>query len=278
MSQTEGFNPTDDFFIKESTMKAPLATMHYHNSYELYYVVKGERDYFIENKFFKAYNNNVVLVPKGFPHRTAGKGATRILVHFTDEFLLRYFSQKITDDLLSEYKPIVLAPTKEENERLQILFKKMSAEYEKISGETSLEKFDKTSIPLYVFELLYRLKLGNFTPLVEEINDKRINDIISYINTNYSSIESIDDVAEYFFISKYHLCRTLKRNLGISLVSYLNMIKIKAACSFIEKGNGKITDIAMKCGFNSPAYFCKVFKAQTGISPREYKNQINKKI
>ena len=277
MAQSEGFTPTGDFLIEESTMKAPLATMHYHNSYELYYVVKGERDYFIENQFFKAFNNNIVLVPKGLPHRTAGKGATRILVHFTNEFLLRYFSQKIIDDLLYDFKPIVLTPSQDENERLQILFKKMSVEYEKLGKHPQIDKFDDTAIPIYVFELLYSLKLGNFTPLVQEINDKRINEIINYINTNYSSIESIDNVAEYFFISKYHLCRTWKKNLGISLVSYLNMIKIKAACSFIEKDSDKITDIAMKCGFNSPAYFCKVFKAETGISPREYKNQINKK-
>ena len=57
MAQSEGFTPTGDFLIEECNMKTPLATMHYHNSYELYYVVKGERDYFIENRFFKAFNN-----------------------------------------------------------------------------------------------------------------------------------------------------------------------------------------------------------------------------
>ena len=201
MAQSEGFTPTGEFLIEECTMKAPLATMHYHNSYELYYVVKGERDYFIENRFFKAFNNNVVLVPKGLPHRTAGKGATRVLVHFTNEFLSRHFSQKIIDDLLSDFKPIVLTPSQDENERLQALFKKMSTEYDKIDKNSSIDKLDETAIPIYVFELLYSLKFGNFTPVVQEINDKRINDIINYINTNYSSIESIDDVAEYFFIS-----------------------------------------------------------------------------
>ena len=55
MAQNEGLTLTDDFLIKESTMMAPLATMHYHNSYELYYVVNGERDYFIGDQFFKAY-------------------------------------------------------------------------------------------------------------------------------------------------------------------------------------------------------------------------------
>ena len=140
MAQSEGFTPTGEFLIEECTMKAPLATMHYHNSYELYYVLKGERDYFIENQFFKASNNNVVLVPKGLPHRTAGKGATRILVNFTDEFLLRYFSKKVIDNILSDFKPIVLTPSKEENDRLQALFKKMISEYDRIGKKAPIEK------------------------------------------------------------------------------------------------------------------------------------------
>ena len=277
MAQTEGFTQTEDFLIKESTLTAPLATLHYHNSYELYYVVKGERDYFIENQFFKACNNNVVLVPKGVPHRTAGKGATRILIHFTDEFLSRYFAQSVINDLLCDYKPTVLDPSPEENERLTELFKKMITEYEKMGDKRPLESYDGTAIPLYVFELLYKLKLGDFTPLVQQTSDKRINEIVRYINENYASLESIDDVAELFFISKYHLCRIWKKTLGISLVSYLNMIKIREACRLIENTDEKITDIAMRCGFNSSAYFCKVFKEETGTSPREYKTVKRKK-
>jgi AraC-like DNA-binding protein len=278
MAQNEGLTLTDDFLIKESTLIAPLATMHYHNSYELYYVVKGERDYFVGDQFFKAYNNNIVLVPQGIPHRTAGKGATRILIHFTDEFLLNFFSEEIINNLLLAYQPTVLTPSKEENEELQILFKKMIAEYEKIENKSDIKSYTATSIPLFVFELLHRLRYGNFSQTNDTTSDKRINEIVRYINENFASIESIDDVSELFFISKYHLCRTWKKNLGISLISYINMIKIRSACRMIENTDEKITDIAMRCGFNSSAYFCKVFKEEIGCSPREYKLSSKKKI
>jgi AraC-like DNA-binding protein len=59
--------------------------------------------------------------------------------------------------------------------------------------------------------------------------------------------------------------------MGISLINYLNTVKIRAACDMIQKGMGSMTDIALRCGFNSSAYFCKVFKQETGLSPREYK-------
>ena len=272
MASKERFSLTNDFFIEKSTLKVPLANMHYHNSYELYYVINGERDYFIGDQFFKAYTNDIVLVPSGIPHRTAGKGATRILLHFTDEFLQRYFSPKIVNDLLENFVPTVLSPDEKESDELQSLFKKMSAEYEKLEKKERLESFDTTSLPLCLFELLYKLKFGAFAATSLEISDKRINEIVKYINDNYASINGIDDVAEQFFISKYHLCRIWKKTFGISLVPYVNMIKIREACNLIENTNQKITDVALECGFNSSAYFCKVFKQETGVSPREYKS------
>ena len=38
---------TADFYVERDVMKAPLHEMHYHNGVEVYYLIKGERDYFI---------------------------------------------------------------------------------------------------------------------------------------------------------------------------------------------------------------------------------------
>lgn len=278
MYQNEGYMLTDHFLIEESTLNIPFAKMHYHNSYELYYVVSGERDYFVGDKFFKAHNNDVVLVPSGVQHRTAGKGATRILIYFTEELLLRHFSQTVVNELLAEYKPTVLSPSGEENEKLKLLFKKMREDYEKLGSDRSLEKIDGTALPLHIFELLYIVKYGSFTVPAQESSDTRINEIIKYINENYYSIESIDDVASHFYISKYYLCRIFKKTLGISLISYLNMIRIRQAATMLRNTNERITAISTKCGFNSTSYFCKIFKDETGLSPKDYKrSQAHKK-
>ena len=132
MPTSERFSRTGDIFLERTTNKSSLANMHYHNSHELYFVINGERDYFIGNQFFKAYTADIVIVPKGIPHRTAGKGATRLLIHFTDDFLLRYFSKKVINDLISDLSPAVLTPTSDELESLNTLFKKMTAEYDKL--------------------------------------------------------------------------------------------------------------------------------------------------
>ena len=64
-----------------------------------------------------------------------------------------------------------------------------------------------------------------------------------------------------------------KKNLGISLITYLNTIKIRNACRMIKEGCSNLTEVAMQCGFNSPSYFCKVFKKEIGISPTDYRRR-----
>ena len=93
------------------------------------------------------------------------------------------------------------------------------------------------------------------------------------MNENYAKINGIEEISENFFISKYHLCRMFSEKLGVSLITYLNNIKVQRAKELIRKGALGITEIALTVGFNSSSYFCKVFKAEMGISPTEYRKQ-----
>ena len=45
--------PSNDLFVEKSTMKQSMHAMHYHAAHEIYFLVKGEREYFIEDAFFK---------------------------------------------------------------------------------------------------------------------------------------------------------------------------------------------------------------------------------
>ena len=98
--------------------------------------------------------------------------------------------------------------------------------------------------------------------------------VASYINDNYSQITSIEQIAEQFFISKYHLCRIFKDALHITLIDYLNEVKIKNARYYIESTNKSFITISKLCGFNSLSYFSTVFKKIVGQSPSEYRKEI----
>ncbi len=253
-----------DFYIKKDTYKAPMAAMHYHIAFELYYVVSGEREYFIEDRFLKVGDGDFLLIPPNTMHRTAGKGATRVLIHFTENFLLRYFTRDTLEGLVSKEGSFAFHPTKED----KFFFEKLIANLLE-EGNKPFGKPEKQAAFL-LFELLFRMNLAKNDYVEQRYSDQRISRIVQYINENYSKITTIDQIADAFYLSKFYLCRLFTKELGISLISYLNMVKIRAACAMIEARKMTMTEIALQCGFNSSSYFCKVFKAETGLSPKAY--------
>ena len=96
--------------------------------------------------------------------------------------------------------------------------------------------------------------------------------IIDYIKDHFNEINGIEDVAEKFYISKFYLCRTFKKLLGVSFISYLTQVKLKHAVKLLTSTNLDISEIAFECGFNSTSYFCNIFKKHFSVSPLAYKN------
>lgn len=258
------------FFIEREVLKTTLHTMHSHSSYELYYLVKGEREYFIEDRFFKITAGDLVLIPGKILHRTAGEGGLRYLLHFSEGFMDKFFKTAALEPLLKG-QPVVFRPESRENNQIQSILNIMLMEF--LQAEKERIPKNEPLLAGYLYQLLFLIAYSNNTYVPYDYADERITKIIQYINENYSQIDDIEGVAEQFYISKFYLCRFFKKKLGISLVSYLNKIKIMEASRMIQTGETNLTEIAMKCGFNSSSYFCKVFKSEKGISPTEYRKR-----
>ena len=259
---------TAAFFAEKGVMKAPLNEMQYHNTVEIYYLVKGEREYFIGEDFYKLTEGDAVIIPKNVLHRTAGRGASRILVYFDKDILKRFFGDEMLD-LFDLDKTVVFHPDETRREGFAAAFNALMQEYGRLE-----DKGLAAESPLicgYLFEILFTVSLGNNTYVNRDYSDSRVGEIIKYINENYGSIRSIDEIAERFFVSKFHLCRVFNRSLGVSLMTYLNTIKVRNAARMIAEGNECLTDVATACGFNSSSYFSKVFRGEMGMSPTEYK-------
>lgn len=263
-----------DFYIEKQVSKAPIHNMHHHRSFELYLLVKGQREYFIEDRFFTVDEGDLVFIPRTVFHRTAGEGGLRFLVHFSERFLETYFTPAALHPLL-ENLPFVYRGEESQKAQLQSVLNAMLAETARADAEQT--PADQLLLAGNLYRLLFTMCYGSNTYLPRDHADERITQIIQYINENYNNISDIETIARRFYISKYHLCRFFKKNLGIPLVTYLNTIKIREACAMIKNGRTNLTEVAMGCGFNSSSYFCKVFKKEKGISPTQYKRNLTKR-
>ena len=261
---------TADFYSERAVSTAPLPSMHSHGSYEIYYLAKGEREYFIEDRFFMVEEGDMVLIPRRVLHRTAGEGGLRYLVHFSEKFLKNFFTETTVKALLKK-EPVVFRGDSRDKEQIQSIMDTILTEYTRAEKENLPQ--NETLLSGYVYQLLFLFANGQNYYVPGHGDNDRITGIIQYINENYNHITDIEQIAEKFYISKFHLCRTFRKHLGVPLVAYLNTIKIREACNMMRKGSADMTQIAMDCGFNSPSYFCKVFKKERGISPSEYRRK-----
>lgn len=265
------YTATEEFYIEKATLKTPQGTMHYHHAYELYFILNGEREYFVEDRFLHVKAGDLVWVPVNLLHRTSGPGGTRFLMYFKDSFLQKYFSPNTISRLVSS-EPFVFTPDPHQAEQFQNLFFELLKEYNK--RKTQDDAPDEFLLAKLLFEILFFVRShDNRYTTPNTANGSRMYTIVKYINDNFHTPLTIQEVADAVGITKDHLCHIFPKHMGMTFVSYLNVVRVKAACEMMRLEKDSILEIASKCGFSSSHYFCKVFKREKGLSPSEYRRQ-----
>ena len=73
-------------------------------------------------------------------------------------------------------------------------------------------------------------------------------------------------------MSSRYLRKAFEDSIGISCSQYITMLRIARAKELLWDWEKDITQVASLTGFNSPQYFCRIFKKHTGMTPAQYRN------
>ncbi|PSR11858.1 MAG: AraC family transcriptional regulator [Bacteroidetes bacterium] len=149
--------------------------------------------------------------------------------------------------------------------------------YTFVEGHQSKDVF----VDLMLKELILRLLQTKARHTLLEstdnyLNDHRIAYAIQYIKKHLTESITIDQIAEKACLSKSHFFRVFKNTLGVSPIDYITSERIKLSKKLIKNTNQQISEIAYKVGFNNPSYFSKQFKKHEHLTPKEFKEILNK--
>jgi len=98
--------------------------------------------------------------------------------------------------------------------------------------------------------------------------------IKKYIDTYYSSIEGVSEIASYFFYSREHASRLFRQYFNITLSDYLMQRRVAESVRLLLEGSS-VSDACYAVGFHSVSSYINAFKRVTGCLPSEYKKKRN---
>lgn len=111
-----------------------------------------------------------------------------------------------------------------------------------------------------------------------EITPEQVVSIIKdYIDSNYCTNIKITMFAEKYFFSIEYLTKLFKNRYGYSIYEYVLKLRMERAKKLLEEEENKIIDIAERLGYADNHYFSKAFRNYYGISPTQFRKELNPK-
>ena len=105
---------------------------------------------------------------------------------------------------------------------------------------------------------------------------KIVHQAAHYIDKHYYEDLNLTVLAEKFNVESSYFSRMFRQEMGENLIFYLTRRRIEKAQSLMAGSEVNLTEIAYQVGYNDYSYFNRVFKKHTGMSPREYRNSLEK--
>ena len=274
--------------VKVKVREMPYFTYpwHFHDEYEILYVIDGFGTRFIADNIESFQSGDLVLIGSNVPHfwrsddtYMDGDGKLNvnyIVIQFPSGFLKEEIKNYPEYHLIGE-----LLSRSTRGIKFDAGFsKRISGNIKKIAKKTGLERI------LLLQELLQLMaKSTNFRLLAGELYKAELHDFTSdrltkvmlFLNTNYQQKIELGKVADIANLHPSAFCRYFKSKTGKSLSEYVNDMRVSYACRLIIDGKMSISQIGFESGFNNLSNFNRTFKKNTGFTPSDYFQEFNRR-
>lgn len=228
----------------QSTVRRPLGFASHH----LLIVERGEGWFQLGEEVFSLSAGEGVLCRRGVSHAYGAEGdsfRTCWLTFLGGESVLDYY--KIGSALRFEVSPAQITAL---------------AELETFCRGNSTPLTRSAAGYTWLTDWLHRC----FSPSASvEIRVRR------YLEAHFAEDLSLEEIADQVELSRYALCHYYKTHCNTTVMDQLRKIRIAKAKQMLRLSSTSVEEIGYSCGFQSPGYFAKIFKEETGCTPREYR-------
>lgn len=224
----------------------------------LFYIAKGKERFFLPEESLGEAGSFLIYRPQEMQkHETVGTETGEFYyVHFTADESFRL--PKLKSSVLYHAAPT--ARLCDAFEEILLELQEKNDHYDRICNAKLLEL-------IFLFA-----RFAEQNP-AKRRDQSRMALVIATMNREYQKPFTLADFAAMCDLSKYHFLRLFRSVTGESPMGYLNRIRLMHAKEMLADKSLGIAQIAERCGFASPSYFCDAFKRKCGKSPSLWRKE-----
>lgn len=267
-----------------------LIPVHSHNFHEMNIVLNGKGRHLFNGKSYDISSGDMFIMPPNIEHGYVFESERFSIFHilFNDRFFGRY--EKILGkingyNIMFNIDPLLrLQNDNGFNNFLHIDISQNSMLYrimEDLTVQQNIHdvntELKKEFLALYIVAQLCEM-LGNVQTADPRHNDAQslcIMKSIEFIQRNFSSKITIDELSKVACMSRSSFIRHFKKIVNLSPFEYIHTYRIQQAKIMLRESDGSIAEIAQSCGFCDSAHFIRMFKMRENKSPLAYRKYFN---
>jgi AraC-like DNA-binding protein len=239
----------------------------YHSEIEIQFIIQGHGQYFIKDTNYEFNKNSVLIIHNNEVHTYVPSEdcfINKISLTFSPNMFARNSVIKSIIAHLQSFYHIILS--ERDGIKAAMILEDIAEDYR------TKEEFWRESVKLHIESFLFLVFRASSTSFIKSLNKNPVvQEVIDYVELNFSKTPSLNDVAEHVYLSPCHLSKVFKKYVGIGYKTFLISRQIVEAKRLLEETDYKISVIAYEVGFNELCTFNRDFRAVVGISPSEYR-------
>lgn len=250
--------------------------LHSHDFYELYLFIGGDASYIIESGHYRLKPNDILLIPPQTLHQLDINDSTetyeRIVLWINPKFM-RSLSTKSTDlsycfQACAEKNHYIIrdyALSQNLKELLYNLYNLNDRDY--FGKDIECENLIRESL---LSLCKHQKSAQNATSIsMFEHSNQTIAEILKYIDEHIAETLSLDVIADNVYLSKFYVSRLFKQETNTTPHQYILKKRLTLSKRYIEN-DVSIAEVCARCGFLDYSHFFRAFKAEFGLTPKQY--------
>lgn len=270
--------PRQDFpvIVRKTLISGPQMVFggHFHRQFELLYIKRGRLQLCCDKTELPLQAGDLaILNPYDIHTAYSGEGLLYYYCVILDPSFLgggvdvctaRYIQPFLQGD-------IHFANFARASARCRQLFEHLAMECDRaLPGFELAAKADLLHIFLELYRGVPNCRLSPAERQSRQKEGERFQLLFRYMEENYNQNITLEEMAQIANYSVFYFSRLFHRLTGKKPTEYLRHLRLQKAVELLDAGLS-VSDTAMRCGFNSPNYFCKSFREEYGKAPSDYR-------